>query len=323
MTTLALFLGGLAVIVAGAELFTNAVEWAGFRLHLAGGATGSLLAALGTALPETTVPIVALIGRGPQSDSIAIGAVVGAPFLLLTLGVAVTGIAVALRRGAPRLLADPRQVRRDLGTFLIAQALLLLAVPLPRAVRAVIAVAVLGLYAGYVGSTLRGGSPAEEAPEPLHLLRRHQRPPGWAVALQLIAATGLLIVGAELFVHALERAADAVHLSALVLSLVLVPVATELPETFNSVLWVRSRDDGLAIGNVAGATAFQACIPGAVGLAFTTWSPGRAGLASMAIGVVAALWTLLVLRDGRGRGLLLVAAALPWAVYVAVTALTG
>ena len=323
MTTVALFIGGLAVIVAGAELFTNAVEWAGFRLHVAGGATGSLLAALGTALPETTVPIVALIGRGPQSDSIAIGAVVGAPFLLLTVGVAITGVAVATRRGAGRLIVDRRQVRRDLGTFLAAEALLLVAVPLPRAARAVLGVAVLVLYAGYVRATLRGGSPAEEPPEPLHLLRRHQRPPEWVIAAQLAIATALLVAGAELFVRALERAAGAVHLSALVLSLVLVPVATELPETFNSVLWVRSRNDGLAIGNVAGATAFQACIPGAIGVAFTTWTPGAAGLASMAVSVAAAIWALLVLRRGRGRGLLLVAAALPWAVYVAVTAVTG
>jgi hypothetical protein len=34
----------------------------------------------------------------------------------------------------------------------------------------------------------------------------------------------------------------------LVLALVIVPVATELPETLNSVLWVRSNDDMLAFG---------------------------------------------------------------------------
>ena len=323
MTTVALFIAGLIVIVAGSELFTNAVEWAGFRMRLAGGATGSLLAALGTALPETTVPIVALIGRGTQSDSIAIGAVVGAPFLLLTLGVAITGVAVAARGGAGRLIADPRQVHRDLGTFLAAQAVLLVAVPLPRAARAVLAVAVLVIYAGYVRRTLRGGSPAEDAPEPLHLLPRNRRPPRSLIALQLLVATAMLVVGAALFVRAVERTAGAIHLSALVLSLVLVPVATELPETFNSVLWVRSRNDGLAIGNVAGATAFQACIPGAIGLAFTTWTPGASGLASMAVSAAAGLWALLVLRRGRGSGLLLVAAALPWVVYVAVIAATG
>ena len=40
------------VILIGAELFTNGIEWAGHRLKLAEGAVGSLLAAVGTALPE-------------------------------------------------------------------------------------------------------------------------------------------------------------------------------------------------------------------------------------------------------------------------------
>ena len=70
MITALLFAGGLLLIVIGSELFTNAVEWAGYRLKLASGATGSLLAALGTALPETAVPVVALIGRNPTSDAV-------------------------------------------------------------------------------------------------------------------------------------------------------------------------------------------------------------------------------------------------------------
>ena len=39
------------VILAGAELFTNGIEWFGLKLGLAEGAVGSVLAAVGTALP--------------------------------------------------------------------------------------------------------------------------------------------------------------------------------------------------------------------------------------------------------------------------------
>ena len=60
MTTVLLFAGGIVLLVVAAELFTNAIEWAGFRMRLASGATGSLLAALGTSLPEFVVPVVAL-----------------------------------------------------------------------------------------------------------------------------------------------------------------------------------------------------------------------------------------------------------------------
>ena len=49
-------------VLAGALLFTNAVEWIGHRLELGEGAVGSLLAAVGTAMPETLIAIVALLG---------------------------------------------------------------------------------------------------------------------------------------------------------------------------------------------------------------------------------------------------------------------
>lgn len=317
MTTVGLFVAGLACIVAGAELFTNAVEWAGFRLRLASGATGSLLAALGTALPETIVPIVAIVSRRPASDAIAVGAVVGAPFLLLTLGTAVTGVAVAVRRHAPDLVVDPRQVRRDLGTFLGAFSVVLVAVVLPLPARALLALGLLALYGYYVLATLRGGLPAETAPEPLHLLRGHAVPHAGGIALQLLGAIALLVLGAELFVGGVERAASAVHVAPLLLSLVLVPLATELPETLNSVLWVRSGDDGLAFGNVAGATAFQACLVGAFGLAFTDWRPGALGVANGLASMASALWALLLLRDGRCRGRRLTLGGVVWVGYVA------
>ena len=71
--------------------------------------------------------------------------------------------------------------------------------------------------------------------------------------MQLLVAIGLLVVGSQLFVQALHQAADALHVAPLVLALIVVPLATELPETINGVLWVRSRQDSLAFGNVAGS----------------------------------------------------------------------
>jgi hypothetical protein len=198
--TLLLFAAGLVLIVAGSELFTNAVEWAGFRLRLASGATGSLLAAWGTALPETVVPVVAIISRASSADSVATGAIVGAPFLLLTLGVAVTGLAVLARRGATELSVDSGQARRDLGTFVAAYTLVLIAVALPLWLRAVVAASVIVIYGIYVRAALRGGAPTEEMPEPLHLLRWYAgRPPGLAIATQLLVAIAMLVVGAEFF----------------------------------------------------------------------------------------------------------------------------
>ena len=59
-------LAAFVLIIGGAIGFTNAVEWLGKRMNLAEGAVGALLAAVGTALPESVIPIVALIGGGGQ-----------------------------------------------------------------------------------------------------------------------------------------------------------------------------------------------------------------------------------------------------------------
>ncbi len=323
--TMLVFVVAMLVIVAAAELFTNAIEWAGFRLRLGGGATGSLLAALGTALPEATVPIVALVAGAPSATQVATGVVLGSSFLLLTMGTALTGLALVMRRRAPELAIAPAQARRDLGSFASAFALLILAMALPRPAHYVIGVLLLAIYVAYVTITLRGGEPTEEMPDPLHLLRRHSGhdPHNAGVVLQLAIAIGGLVLGSKLFVTGLDQTASALNISTLVLALVLVPLATELPETLNGVLWVRSNDDGLAFGNIAGAATFQACILGFIGVTFTPWQPGGGGLLSSVLTWFTAVVLLWLLRHGRTRGRWLALAALPWLAYVAVVLTTG
>ena len=323
MTAL-LFVLSFLIIVASAELFTNAVEWAGYRLHLGEGATGSLLAALGTSLPETAVPVVALVTHGPSADSVAQGSVLGAPFLLLTVAVGITGVAVALRRGERALRVDARQVRRDLGVFVVAFSVVLLAIVAPGGLRIVIGVALLAAYAGYVYATLRSGSPSVDLPEPLHVVRwRAGTPHAALISLQLLGAVVLLVVGSTLFVDALGKTAETLHVAPLILALVAVPVATELPETLNSVLWVRSRDDTLALGNVAGSATFQSCVLGFIGVTFTTWRPGAGGVIGGVITLVTAAALLLLLRHGRAPAYALIGAAMPWAGYVIAQVATG
>ena len=81
----------LIVIVLSCILFTNAVEFLGNKLKLGNSATGSILAVFGTGLPETIVPIVAILGsvisnsKLDTAKDVALGAIVGSPFMLSTL----------------------------------------------------------------------------------------------------------------------------------------------------------------------------------------------------------------------------------------------
>ena len=324
MITALLFIASLILVVVASELFTNAIEWAGYLLNLGTGATGSLLAALGTSLPETVVPIVALATHSPAADSVATGAILGSPFLLLTLGAGATGVAVFLRGGARRLVIDPGQARRDLGVFLGAFGVAVLSSVFPSGARIAVGAGLLVAYAAYVTATLRGSGAAGESPEPLHIVRwRPGKPHPILVTLQLLIAVALLVVGSQLFVTALDQTASALQIPALVLALVIVPVATELPETLNSVLWVQTNDDMLAFGNVAGSATFQSCVLAAIGVVFTTWHPGSAGLISAVLTMLTAAFLLALLWRGRARGALLMLAAVPWLVYVVAQIATG
>ena len=118
-----LLLVSFAVILAGALVFTNAVEWLGHRLDMGEGATGSILAAVGTAMPETLIPVVAIIGGGEGSEDVAIGAIIGAPFLLATLAMALVGTSAFIfhrrRSQGLALKAHIPTLDRDLLFFIV------------------------------------------------------------------------------------------------------------------------------------------------------------------------------------------------------------
>src|SRR6478672_10486925 len=126
-----LLVASLLVILVAAELFTNGVEWVGEGFGLSEGAVGSVLAAIGTALPETLLPIVAIVSGHEAGDEIGIGAILGAPFMLTTLAMVVIGTAVLFyARGGRRsvdLDIDRRVIQQDLGYFLVMYALAMIA----------------------------------------------------------------------------------------------------------------------------------------------------------------------------------------------------
>src|ERR671920_2285317 len=127
-------------------------------------------------------------------------------------------------------------------------------------------------YGIYVKRTLTSGEHLEEVPERLLMFRRRQSPPFWAVLFQTLASLGVIIAGAHFFVDAVEHSAAALGLPAGLIALVLAPLATELPEKFNSIFWLRDGKDTLALGNMTGAMMFQSTIPVSFGILFTPWN---------------------------------------------------
>jgi cation:H+ antiporter len=333
-----LLLVALAVILLGAELFTNGIEWFGHRLNLAEGAVGSVLAAVATAMPETLIPVIAIVGPtifgggSPNSAEIGVGAILGAPFMLSTLAMFVTGLAIVIfaRRGrrGTGMAVNVRVLGRDVIFFLVAYTIAIATAFLPpdfRIGRWAVAAILVVLYAVYVRAHFTDPPDEGDAADlnQLHLTRLADRLPVRMVDIdvlpgestgeevpririivtQVVGALALIIIGAQVFVGAVEHLSSVIGLDPRILALVIAPIATELPEKFNSVIWVRSGKDTLAMGNISGAMVFQSCLPTVLGILFTEWTFKASSALAFASAGAAFVSTLLIfglmLRRGR------------------------
>ncbi len=331
----------LFVILLGAELFTNGIEWFGRKLQLAEGAVGSVLAAVGTALPETMIPIIAILfATGEAANQVGVGAILGAPFMLSTLAMFVTGVAVlisARRRPAGDVMpVDTRVLAHDMRYFAVAYAIAIGAAFLPIEPdwpKWVVAAVLLGIYAWYVKGHFAEAAAEEESELAPLRFRRLDRgnhavsphvPRLRLVNLQVLAALGLIIVGAVFFVDAVEHIASTFGVDEALLALVIAPIATELPEKFNSIIWIRQGKDTLAMGNITGAMVFQSTIPTIVALLFaadawriTEGSYVAFASAGIAFASSAAIFIPMA-RRGRLQGKGLLVGGLFYAAYLAL-----
>ena len=94
------------------------------------------------------------------------------------------------------------------------------------------------------------------------------------------------------------------HSWIVLLALVIAPIATELPEKFNSIIWVRQGKDTLALGNITGAMVFQSAIPTVVGLLFAadTWVVAEGSYTAFASAGIALIATAVIFIPGWRRG---------------------
>jgi cation:H+ antiporter len=262
--------------------------------------------------------------------------------MLATLAMGVTGLVVfaAKRRRATgtEIVVKPRVVAHDIRSFVIAYAFAVALALLPtdaNLLRIAGAVALVIGYAWYAFQHLTeepdAGSEAEEL-KPLrfhrfdwheHRIDRHD-PHVQLVALQVAVAVILILVGAQIFVGAVEGIGASLGMDELLLALLVAPIATELPEAVNAIIWIRQGKDTLAIGNITGAMVFQATIPTAIALAFAPegWSIQGHNLvafasAAVAFASVAVIGIPMIARGRLGVRSLLVGGGL-YVGYVAV-----
>ena len=331
-------------ILVACQVFTNAIENLGDKLSLGHEFTGSVLAAVGTALPETLLPLVAifLATQNPEAahvkNDIAIGAIIGAPFMLATLAFFLTGLSVLLhkeqRQAAFKGAYDTEflkinipHLKRDLKYFLITFAIGISVAyfPVLHHYSHYIAYSLLGLYVIYLYRTYQKS--AEEVPDDeedethtpdLYFTQYFKLKSNMLnIILQTLVGVIGIIYFAHHFIDAIEHIAHSISLSPLILSLIISPIATELPEKVNTWLWAKDGKDTLALGNVTGAMVFQSAIPCFIGIMLTPWNLDRLSFicASLAVISTTIIYAKVSLTNKLGYKTLLITGSL-YLVYL-------
>ncbi len=304
--TVMLLLGSAATIYFACEFFVNGVEWLGRRLSVGRTATATILAAFGTALPESVITFVAVaFGKSDAQRELGVGAALGGPLVLATIAYATVGATLIL---SGRHLQRTRQVRdefqrlgRDqswfLSIFIVKMAVGLVAFTF----KPWLGIAFLAAYALYFWKEISrdDSDEAEEELEPLIIARKKSgQPPLSLSALQTGIALLVIFAASRLFVSQLDALGPVLGLKPQLLALLLSPIATELPETMNAIIWVRQGKHRLALANISGAMMIQATVPTAFGLFFTPWLLDRSLILGGGITAIAVAVMLISFRRG-------------------------
>jgi len=318
----------IAAIYLSCEWFVNAVEWLGRRLRLGKMAVGTILAAIGTALPESVVTLVAVTaGKTPAAKDIGVGAALGGPLVLSTLAYGIVGIMILLTRRrarqavgaeradepdavnrapasttptAPKMVgtkAELKRLAKDQQWFLPIFAVKVGLGLVAFAIKPWLGLVFFAAYAVYFAREIRTKDDGHgEEMEPLKLQPRRESPATWAVVVQTLVTVTVIFFASQFFVEQLEAVGPMLGLPAAVTALLLSPVATELPETLNAIIWVRQGKTPLALANISGSMMIQATVPSGLGILFTPWLFDHALLLSGAITAVAIVYLLITMR---------------------------
>jgi len=282
------------------EYFVNGVEWVGRKAGVSQNSVGTVLAAFGTALPESVVTFVAVaLGHDAAAKNIGVGAALGGPLVLATIAYPLVGVMLMLTGGASQtqpIDLDWRRLSRDQGWFLMIFLCKIALGFVTFAFKPWLGWLFLLAYAAYTWTEMRHVSDASEGePEPLMFQPSSVSPNIVIATTQTLLALIIIFGASHVFVNQLAVVGPWLGIPSAVVALLLSPVATELPETMNAIIWIRQGKHRLALANISGSMMIQATIPTAMGLLFTPWrfDAALALAAGMTAATVIGLYMLL------------------------------
>ena len=323
----------LFAILFACIIFTNAIEHAGEHLGLSNRTMGSVFASIGTGLPETIVPLVAIFGAYLSgeaidvSNDIGIGAILGSPFMISTFAFFVAALFIIffafLRERKFEINIDNKLILRDLKFFIAGYSIAFLASIIKFSYsKIVFSILLISIYAFYVYRTIKKdkGNENEQGDIPLYFqfFPTNELMHRFILWFQLLCSIIGIVYFSRLFVKSIMFFANLTHVNALILSLFLAPVATELPEMINSIIWIKNSKDNLAFANLSGAIVYQATVLPAIGIILTPWILSSIAVVNIIFVYIAilSLGTVLIFNKQKISLKLLFLNGIYWLLYL-------
>jgi cation:H+ antiporter len=129
----------------------------------------------------------------------------------------------------------------------------------------------------------------------------------------------VIFASSQLFVNRLDALGPIIGVPPQLVALLLSPVATELPEIMNALIWIRQGKAQLALANISDSMMIQATVPSAFGLFFTTWLFDRSLILAGAVTIVAIAGLTTVMRKNTLNAPLLAGFLLLYGVFIGIT----
>jgi cation:H+ antiporter len=254
-----LFVGGLAILVLGANLLVRGASKFALSFGISPLVVGLTVVAMGTSAPEVAVSVgAALDGR----TDIAIGNVVGSNVLNVLFILGLSALIVPL--------AVNVQIIRQEVPIMIGASVLLLALSVDGAISFRDGALLFALLIAYTVFVVRQSRLETQNAKAEYEIEVRPAEPGswdaaWPAQLALIAAgLACLVIGADWLVTASVAFARALGVSDVVIGLTIVAAGTSMPEIATSVTAAIKGERDIAVGNVVGSNIFN--ILGCLGL---------------------------------------------------------
>lgn len=301
-------IGGLALILYGANWLTDGASAIARRLGVSDLVVGLTIVALGTSTPELVISVLAAVGGNAP---MAVGNVVGSNIFNV---LAIIGI-VAIVKPIPIC----RSVMGEQLPWVLLTAAIVVATGLspwldgtPAEVSRVEGIILLLLLVMFMRRTLLSAreNPGSEAGG-----NTRQRKV-WLACLMIAGGLGALIFGGDIFVDGASAIASLMGVSDAVIGLTIVAAGTSLPELATSVVAARKGSPDMAVGNVIGSCVLNIVLILGTAATITPLSFGGVGPLDMAVLGLSALLFWLTARYGGTRIITRLEGALLFAVYV-------